>query len=861
MADEIKKRNRDFLEFLTHRGWRERRIPERAEALAERSSMPTEKMISVYRRRLERELAEIEKRNVVDYLLLVRSIVAEANRRSIAVGPGRGSAAGSLVLYLLGVTGVDPIEHGLLFERFLAPGRIDLPDIDIDFEDRRRDELVDWLVERYGRDHVARVGTVSTLGARSLVRDLGRVMMLGISDVNRISTLIDPGLTLRSNYEMIEEVWEFLELYPDVLRYADVIEGTARSLGVHAAGIVVSPVPIRDVTPVELRDDAIVTAFDLNGVSDCGLLKIDLLGLKTLTVIKDAIDAVRRTAGKTVDLPALALDDAATLSAFTAGDFVGVFQFDSASASTLCRGVEFTGFDVIVAMTALDRPGTARSGLAQTYLARNKGAEEIEPVHPIYDAITSDTFGVPVYQEHVIRLCRDLGGFTPEEADTIRKLVGKSKGAAALAEFGDKFIDGAHAKGLNAKAGAELWRQLCEFGGYSFNKSHATAYSILAYWTQYLKVHHPAAFFFGLIKNEKKSEKILPLVREAELRGVHVVTPPVSRAGTDYRIDGSEIIPALTHIKFVSATAAEAIEKEQPFSSFGDFLTRTKVNKRVVESLLSAGSLRDLVPNTKAALEHLDRLMKLKASPKIAAFVEASRAHDDFDKERLDEIASEVNPFVIRIHPIEKAAELIERVGLKVKFTSDVAANDSGFILGFVSDVKEGEFEGSRFATFEIDTGAAKPEKFKLDSSLTADLDRRGLGLPTFIGDVVVAHYLRSYKLPTLQFVVSLSDLDNDLRAGKKLDVWSRLVRGELPPASRILANVRTIVDKNKHEMAFLTVMSNARAVEGVCFASTWGEAKGELKVGAFVSVAVKKEFRDGKTSVIFRKIRRAPLP
>jgi DNA polymerase III alpha subunit len=317
-------------------------------------------------------------------------------------------------------------------------------------------------------------------------------------------------------------------------------------------------------------------------------------------------------------------------------------------------------------------------------------------------------------------------------------------------------------------------------------------------------------------------------------------------------------------VKGLSRRAMKSIVKaraELPFASLGDFLARTKANKRVVASLLSAGSLRDLVPNTKAALEHLDRLMKLKESPKIDRFIEASRAHDDFDKERLDEIAADVNPFVIRIHPIEKAAELVERVGLKVKLTTDVAANDSGFILGFVSDVKEGEFEGSRFATMEIDTGSVKVEKYKLDSSLTAALDAKGLGLPTFVGDIVVAHYLRSYKLPTLQFVVSLSDLDNELRAGKKLDVWSRLVRGELPPTARVLANIRTIVDRNRHEMAFLTVMSNARAVEGVCFASTWGEVKGELKVGTLVSVAVKKEIRDGKTSIIFSRIRRAPLP
>jgi DNA polymerase III alpha subunit len=625
--------------------------------------------------------------------------------------------------------------------------------------------------------------------------------------------------------------------------------------------------PLRDVIPIETRDETIVTAFDLNGVSDRGLIKIDALGLKTLSILRDATEIIKSTTGHTIDLDGLPLDDAETLEAFTRGDLVGVFQFDSPSAASLCRGVTFRTFDTIVAMTALDRPGTVRSGLARTYLERNADPTKVAAVHPVYDRITRDTLGVPVYQEHVIKLCRELGGFTPEEADKIRKLIGKSKGAGALAVFGDKFIDGATARGMGRDRARELWGDLCEFGGYSFNKSHATAYSMIAYTTQYLKTHHALAFFAALIKNEKQ-EKILSLVKEAEARGIPVVLPNVQSAGVAYRVVKGAIVPSLVDIKFASTKAAIAIEKAQPFTDLVDCIKRARdANKRVVESLIKAGAMRDLVPNTKLGLEYLDKLWPLRDTDagreKIRKFIAATKGRPDYDDEKLDAVAAEVNPFVIVTHPIEKAADVIRRT-VKVKpIKPDLVAKiDDGFYLGAVTECKVSEYNNGdgkgvrRSALLVLDGGGVKPFKVKLgeDQFAARDLDK-------LVDDIVVVHYRRSYKVPSAQFVVSVSELDNKLRQGKTLSPWDLIVRRELPRGARILANVKTILDKNNHEMAFVTVMGPSKAVEGVVFSSTWLDIRKGLKPGRAVKVSIKTEMRQGKKSVIFRQIKPVSFP
>jgi len=861
-----RERNLHYLEYLCELGWKEREIPTRAEALGGRRGVPKSKILKVYTKRLRHEIKEIDRRGVIDYFLIIRDLVAEAKRRGILVGPGRGSAAGSLILYLLGVTDVDPIRHDLLFERFLAPGRIDLPDVDLDFEDRRRDELIGYLSERYGRDRVARVGTVNKMGARLLVRDLGRVMLISLDEVNKVSEAIDPKVPLAMSADASEHVQAFLDKYPDVLEYAEVIEGHVRNLGVHAAGVVVSPVPLSRITPIEARDGEAVTAFDMWGVQDCGLLKLDLLGLRTLSIVKDAIEVAHAMTGDKIDLTKIDLDDRPTLDAFTAGDMIGVFQFDSPSAIALCRGVEFTDFDVIVAMTSLDRPGTARSGLAQAYLERNADPEKIESLHPVYDSITADTLGVPVFQEHVIKLCRELGGFTPEEADKVRKLIGKSKGADALREYAGKFIDGATmGAGMRGDRAEGLWDQLCEFGGYSFNKSHATAYSVIAYWTQWLKVHYPEAFFLAVMKNEPKQEKILAYVKELERRGIGFEPPNVQNAGGVYRVVDGKIVPSLEDIKFVSKKAVDEIQEGQPFKNLIDFIERCpSANKRVVSTLIQARAMEAIIPNARETLARFDKLWRLKASEegkiKILKFLEASKAKDDFDNDEFNDVASEVNPFVIRTHPLERSAELVERV-VKVKTVEPerVEKTDDGFFIGALKECKINESINSKgetriYGSLSIDGGDIKPNRFKMDEEALNACNPEAME-----GDLVIGHYHRGWKAPVLQFLVSVSDLDNKLREGADLDYWELIIRKELPRGLRIYAGARTINDKNGNEMAFVTVQGPGKAADGVCFSSSWIDVKDErIRYGDPVKLKIKKEMRDGKRSVIFQRIRKA---
>jgi DNA-directed DNA polymerase III PolC len=474
-----------YTKALCIHGWTWREIPKRASFYAKKYGMSYENAIKIYKQRLKHELGSIKRQKFITYFLLVRDLYNWARKQDIMCGPGRGSAAGSLVAFLLGITSVDPIEHGLLFERFINPARVDMPDIDMDFEDVRRQEIIEYLRQKYGGDRVSQIATIGKLSGKQCLKDISRVLEVPYVEVNQVTNSIierssgdeRASQTIEDSFRDFRICREFNKKYPDVLKYAKVLEGMNKNLGIHAAGVVTSPVPLVEVVPLEVRKhkegDVIVTAVDMNGAQAHGLLKLDVLGLRTLAILKDTLRAVKENTGEEIDLERLTLDDKKVLQAFTDHDYVGIFQYDSPGADKICNGVEFDDFTDVAAMTALNRPGTARSGLATEYVERKKHPEKrkIGHFHPKVSEITSDTMGVIVYQEHVQKIFVEIAGFPPGTADSLRKKIAKKYGDETIGKERENFIKGAREhSGIDEKTAGKIMDAITFFGSYGFNK-------------------------------------------------------------------------------------------------------------------------------------------------------------------------------------------------------------------------------------------------------------------------------------------------------------------------------------------------------------------------------------------------------
>jgi DNA-directed DNA polymerase III PolC len=468
-----------YTKALCIHGWTWREIPKRASFYAKKHGMSYENAIKIYKQRLKHELGSIKRQKFITYFLLVRDLYNWARKQDIMCGPGRGSAAGSLVAFLLGITSVDPIEHGLLFERFINPARVDMPDIDMDFEDVRRQEIIEYLRQKYGGDRVSQIATIGKLSGKQCLKDISRVLKVPYVEVNRVTNSIierssgdeRASQTIEDSFRDFKICREFNKKYPDVLKYAKVLEGMNKNLGIHAAGVVTSPVPLVEVVPLEVRKhkegDVIVTAVDMNGVQAHGLLKLDVLGLRTLTVLKDTLRAVKENTGKEIDLERLTLDDKKVLRSFTDHDYVGIFQYDSPGADKICNGVEFDDFTDVAAMTALNRPGTARSGLATEYVERKKHPEKrkVGHFHPKVSEITSDTMGVIVYQEHVQKIFVEIAGFPPGTADSLRRVIAKKYGDETIGKERENFLKGAREhSGIDEKTAGKIMDAITFFG-------------------------------------------------------------------------------------------------------------------------------------------------------------------------------------------------------------------------------------------------------------------------------------------------------------------------------------------------------------------------------------------------------------
>jgi DNA polymerase-3 subunit alpha len=548
----------------------------------------------VYIDRLKEELSVIKDKSFASYFLVVADMINWAKGNDIKVGPGRGSAAGSLVCYALGITDVDPIKYDLLFFRFINPERNDFPDIDTDFEDRRRKEVKDYLKKKF--KHVASISTYTYFKDKGVIRDAARVFMVPLSDVNRAMKSIDTF----EDFVDSPNTKEFRTKYPEVLWLADRLRGRIRSVGVHAAGVVVAKDDLRKYAPVESRADASdlvsgripVVAYDMDTVADIGLIKLDALGLKTLSVISDTLASIKKRSGKDINLSELTLDDPDVYKVLSEGYTKGVFQAEATPYTNLLIKMGVDKFEDLAASNALVRPG-AMNTVGASYIKRKHGDEAVQFIHPIMKPFTENTYGVIIYQEQVMQACVHLGGMTWSEADKVRKIIGKKKDAKEFDQFKDRFVTGA-SEHISKKQAETLWHTFEAHAGYSFNRSHAVAYSMLSYYTAWLKTYYPLEFMFSILKNENDKDARTEYLIEAKRLKLSIKLPHINESDVFFSLKEDSIRFGLGEVKFISDSIANKIIDQRPFTSYSEFIDKASkkgsgINSRAISALNAIG--------------------------------------------------------------------------------------------------------------------------------------------------------------------------------------------------------------------------------------------------------------------------------
>jgi DNA polymerase-3 subunit alpha len=569
--------------------------------------------------RLDYELGVITKTGYAGYFLIVGDFIKSARDKGIPVGPGRGSAAGSLVAYALKITNVDPLHFDLLFERFLNPERISMPDVDVDFCFERRGEVIEYVRQKYGRDSVCQIVTFGTLKSRAAIKDVGRVLGFTPVETDALAKLIPNqpnfSLTVKEAIEQVPEVKKFYNddnRYRQLLDYAIALEGLSRHTGVHAAGVVIAPGPVQDYVPICTQtskgsgadnedEQVVVSQYDMNGLEKAGMLKMDFLGLTTLTIIHDALTMITERRGETIDLDALSLEDPKVYQMLRAGRTVGVFQFESPLATDMLRGMRCDRFDDLVASNALMRPGPLDAGMHRVYQRRKKGEEAVTYALPEIEAVLKPTYGVITYQEQVMRIAQQLAGISLAEADVLRKAMGKKDDELIRKEL-KKFVDKSVARGFNPKIIHELSAQIETFGRYGFNKSHSVAYSVIAYHTAWLKAHYAPEFMAATLSSSiGDTDNVVKYIAEARELGLEVLAPDVNESGEKFTVVGDKRLRfGLGAIRNVGHAAIESMIKarsERRFTDLFDLCERVDLrlcNKRVFEALIASGALDSL---------------------------------------------------------------------------------------------------------------------------------------------------------------------------------------------------------------------------------------------------------------------------
>lgn len=558
---------------------------------------------SDYRERLNEELDIISNLGFSDYFLMVWDLIKWADNNSIGRGPGRGSVGGSLLAYLLDISKVDPIKYGLLFSRFLNPERNDYPDIDLDFEDKQRDKIKEYLRERWGRDNVAAISIYGTFKAKSVIKDISRVYQVPFEEINNLT----PYFETLDELQTSPKGKVFQSKYPDIIPIARKLENRIRTAGVHAAGMVVSSIPLSDVCPVESRKNssgderAVVTAFDMEDAESVGLIKIDVLGLKTVSVIKDCIRKIKERHGIDVTEQSLTLDDELVIKNFDDGNTVGIFQVDAAAYRNLIERMGISNFNDLVVSNALVRPGALLSQ-GQRYIECKKGEKKPTYPHPSVEGILKETYGTVIFQEQLMQMAVSISGFSWADADKLRKIIGKKRDAAEFEQFKDKFVNNA----IIAKSAAEkMWSEFEMAALYMFNKSHAVAYSMLSYQTMWLKVHYPTEYIWSLLYNEDAQDRITAYLMEANRIGIKINPPDVNLSDESFSIDNEGIRFGLRNVNGCGNTAITEILRLRPFSSYEEYIAKCSkraINSKLRDNLEKVGAYQSM--GHKSAYDH-----------------------------------------------------------------------------------------------------------------------------------------------------------------------------------------------------------------------------------------------------------------
>ncbi|HEY7211795.1 MAG TPA: DNA polymerase III subunit alpha [Bryobacteraceae bacterium] len=608
-----------YFAYVAREGFEKRRP--RLEALRQGGRLKHD--LPEYIERLEREIGMIQRMKFSGYFLIVWDFIRFAKQHSIPVGPGRGSAAGSLVGYAMEITDIDPFEYGLLFERFLNPERISMPDIDIDFCTKGRGEVIQYVTEKYGREQVAQIITFGTLATKAAIKDVGRVLDMSFAEVDRISKLVPRQLNIKLEQAMEDPDLKSLAArepkVKDVLEVSRKLEGVCRNAGMHAAGVVISSVPLRELVPLFVTNkQEIVTQYDMLGLEKLGLLKMDFLGLTTLTIIDEALKLIRKYCGKEIVIEDLPLDDAETYEKiFCMGFTSGVFQFESPGMQDILRRYRPNRIEDLCALNALYRPGPIQGGMIPDFIDRKHGRKPIVYDLPELEEVLAETYGVILYQEQVMQIAAKLAGYSLGDADILRRAMGK-KSAEEMARQRERFLQGAAERGFPAKKAAKIFDLMEQFAGYGFNKSHSAAYAYLAYVTAYLKTHYAVEFMSALLTSESgNTDKVVKYINECREMQIRVLPPDINHSDLNFTPAGDAIRFGLGAVKNVGGGAVEAIvrarEEGGRFTSIYNFCERVNpnaINRRVVESLIKAGALDSLGGNRAQLTEALDRAIE-----------------------------------------------------------------------------------------------------------------------------------------------------------------------------------------------------------------------------------------------------------
>ncbi|MBM4128654.1 MAG: DNA polymerase III subunit alpha, partial [Nitrospira sp.] len=688
----------------------------------------------IYRERFRKELEIIRKMGFSSYFLIVWDFISYAKKKGIPVGPGRGSAAGSLVSYCLGITNIDPVKYNLLFERFLNPERVSMPDIDVDFCKDRRSEVIAYVTEKYGKEHVAQIITFGTMAARAAIRDVGRALDFPYAEVDRIAKLIPASvnITIEDTLKVEPQLKALYDGNPRVKELIDIslrLEGLCRHASTHAAGVVISPKPLTNYMPLYKNpvDATITTQFDMESIEKIGLLKFDFLGLKTLTVIDKTLEYIRE-GGRDFSLEEISFEDKKTYELLSSGHTTGIFQLESPGMRDLLIKMSPKKFEDLIAIVALYRPGPLQSGMIDDFIRRKKGQVPVKYELPQLKEILDETYGIILYQEQVMSIANRLASFSMAQADILRNAMGK-KLPEEMENQKEAFIKGAKANGITEKKATRLFDLMAYFAGYGFNKSHSAAYAYIAQQTAYLKAHYPMEFMAATLSSDMdNTDKIVKSINECREMGISILPPDINQSGQEFSVIGNSIRFGLEAVKGVGASAIESILESRdtggPFTSLTNFLQRVdsrKANKKVVESLIKAGAFDSLGIIRANAMDLMNTILNGSSRAEalgqqniFAEISEPSSARDqEWDESKLLKHEKEALGFYITGHPLTKYSMQLGKVyAIKTSGLEEKADGEEVQIGGIVRNIKriqtKSKAEIMAYLTLEDADGSAE---------------------------------------------------------------------------------------------------------------------------------------------------------